>query len=259
MSFKLLLALVTTLGYAHAADWQMLPAPAARAVQAQSAPEATAVPRIINGVPTTAYPAVAAVFIFTATGEFLCSATLVSPSVILTAAHCVDNDPIAIDAVFFPDSETETPYAAVAYAIHPEYRFPAADLAMVLLEAPVAGVTPVPLVDRSPRRRKVGTIVGYGADEAGNMGVKEMGAVRLVQCPRRVPSLGLQPGDLSRALCWRARSWGQDTCHGDSGGPLLVGEALAGVTSGGDPDCSGFLSWDTSVAPFRPWIVSLLR
>ena len=40
---------------------------------------------------------------------------------------------------------------------------------MVLLEAPVAAVTPVPLVDRSPRHRKVGTIVGYGADEAGNM------------------------------------------------------------------------------------------
>jgi secreted trypsin-like serine protease len=91
------------------------------------------------------------------------------------------------------------------------------------------------------------------------MGVKQMGTVRLRRCPRRVPALGLQPGDLVRALCWRARPWEQDTCHGDSGGPLLVGGVLAGVTSGGDANCSGFLSWDTSVVPFRPWIVSLLR
>lgn len=255
-----LLVLVTTLGYAHAADWHMLPDPAVRAVpQARSAPEETAVPQIINGVPTTAYPSVAALDIWNPTGEFLCTGTLVSPSVILTAAHCVANDPVAIDAVFFPNSSTETPYAVVAYAIHPEYRFPAADVAMLLLEAPVVGITPVPLAGRTPRPRTVSTIVGYGADEVGNMGVKQMGTVRLRRCPRRVPALGLQPGDLARALCWRARPWEQDTCHGDSGGPLLVGGVLAGVTSGGDANCSGFLSWDTSVVPFRPWIVSLLR
>jgi secreted trypsin-like serine protease len=55
------------------------------------------------------------------------------------------------------------------------------------------------------------------------------------------------------------RIWQQDTCKGDSGGPLLIGETLAGVTSGGDPDCLGLLSWDTNVVPFLPWIVSLLR
>src|SRR5262245_50360492 len=48
----MLLALVTTFGYAHAADWHMLPNSASRAVpQARIAPEATGVPQIINGVP----------------------------------------------------------------------------------------------------------------------------------------------------------------------------------------------------------------
>jgi len=257
---RLLLVLVTTLGSAHAADWHMLPDPASRAVpQAQASPESTAVPQIINGVPTTEYPAVAAVDILKPTGEFLCTGTLVSPSVVLTAAHCVDNDPVAIDVVFFPNSSTETHYAGVAYAIHPEYRFPAADLAMLLLEAPVVGITPVPVAGRTPRPRTVGTIVGYGADETGNVGVKEMGTVRLKRCPRRVPALGLQRGDLARALCWRSRPSEQNTCHGDSGGPLLIDGELAGVTSGGEPNCSGFLSWDTRVVSFRPWIASLLR
>src|SRR5262249_58973141 len=165
----------------------------------------------------------------------------------------------AINATFFPTPTTRTSYAVVAYVMHPEYHFPVADLAMLLLEAPVADVNPVPLVGRTPRPRTLGTIVGYGQDELGNVGLKEVGFVRLKRCPRRVPILGLWPGDLARSLCWHARPWQQTICHGDSGGPLLVGDALAGVTSGADPNCSGFLSWDTSVAQFLPWITSLLR
>jgi len=257
----LVLALVAMLGSAHAAEWHMLPDFAERAIpQARTDTSVTTgVPQIINGVPTGDYPAVAGLLIWNADGEALCSGTLVSRSVVLTAAHCVADDPTAIRAVFFPDGTTATPYDVVAYAIHPEFHFPTADLALLLLEAPVVGITPAPLADRKPRLRAQGTIVGFGQDELGNVGVKEMGTVRLARCPRRVPALGLPSRALARSLCWRARPGQQDTCHGDSGGPLLVGAAVAGVTSGGDAHCAGILSYDTSVAPFVPWIASLLR
>jgi hypothetical protein len=106
---------------------------------------------------------------------------------------------------FFPNGDTEDAYDAVAYAINPEFSFPFADLALVLLEAPVVGIAPAPLASRKPRRRKLSTIVGYGEDASGNLGLKEMGTVRLAKCPKRFPALGLPRGALARSLCWRAR------------------------------------------------------
>lgn len=254
------LVLVAGLGHAQAADWHRLPRGAGHGLpQGRSASDAMATPQIINGVPTSAYPAVAGLRISNPAWVGLCTGTLVSPSVVLTAAHCVSDSPLAIRATFFPDGRTAARYAVTAYAIHLEYRFPDADLALLLLEAPVAGVSPVPLSERKPRSGTRGMIVGYGEDEQGTTGVKQMGSVRLKTCPRRMPALGLLPGSLSRALCWRARRGRQNTCHGDSGGPLLVEGMLAGVTSGGEPNCSGLLSWDTSVASFLPWIRARLR
>jgi secreted trypsin-like serine protease len=89
--------------------------------------------------------------------------------------------------------------------------------------------------------------------------LKEFGTVKLKKCPRRFAPAGIVPGQLARSLCWRPMRHGQDTCQGDSGGPLLFKAAVAGVTSGGYPDCPGTLSWDTNVVPSLTWIQSYLQ
>jgi secreted trypsin-like serine protease len=248
-----LLPVLLTASLAAGADaWRSLPGETSNVTR-----DAGALTRIYNGVPTSDFPAVAGVAILNAGGTIAgCSGTLVSPSVVLTAAHCVASGPVAIRAVFFPGG-VEAQYNATAYAIHPEYspsQLAVADIALVLLESPVADVTPIPLAARSPRPGKKGTIVGYGRDETGTIGLKQFGSVKLKKCPRRFSPAGLSAGQLARSLCWRPKKRGQDTCHGDSGGPLLVKFAVAGVTSGGFPDCPGILSWDTNVVPFLSWI-----
>src|SRR5215467_138032 len=98
-----------------------------------------------------ATPATAGVAILNENGTVAgCSGTLVSPSVVLTAAHCVASDPVGILTVFFPGGARAN-YFAKAFAIHPEYspsQLADADLALLLLESPVADVAPMPLATK---------------------------------------------------------------------------------------------------------------
>ena len=228
---------------------------AVRAGPAQAAP-------IYNGQPTAAYPAVVAVGIRNRDGSAgLCSGSLIAPSVVLTAGHCLSFDPAAAAVAIFPDGVTEVDVQAARWEVHPDFdinRIAVADVAAIVLERSITDVPPLPLVSAAPRRRARGAIVGFGEDADTGIGIKRAGRVRLTRCPRAVRRIGILPGQLDGSLCWRPRRRGQDTCHGDSGGPLVVDGAVAGVTSGGFPDCPGQLSWDTSVAAVRSWIDDVL-
>ncbi|SRR5258706_12864651 len=225
---------------------------------AVAAPPRAVSARIYKGTPTTAYPAVVSIEIRNADATLvLCSGTLIAPTVVLTAGHCLTLHPVAARVAIFPDGVDVVILDVARWEVHPDFdlnRLAVADVAALVLAAPVTDVAPLTLVTVPPRRRLRGTIIGFGDDPEGTTGVKRAGRVRLGRCPRAVRKVGIAPGQLDGSICWRPRRRGQDTCHGDSGGPLLVDGVLAGVTSGGFPDCPGTLSWDTSVAAVRPWI-----
>lgn len=217
---------------------------------------------IYNGEATQAFPAVVAVLVLNTDGSAgLCSGTLVTPTVVLTAGHCLSFGLKSAAVAIFPDGVMEVDRPAFAAAVHPDFslaRIAIADVGVLVIDPPVTDVTPLPLATTAPRPRVLATIVGFGDDPRGTNGVKREGTVRLARCPRAVRRVGILPGQLFESLCWRPKRHGNDTCAGDSGGPLLVGGAVAGVTSGGFPDCPGKLSWDTSVAAVRNWIDAAL-
>jgi V8-like Glu-specific endopeptidase len=182
---------------------------------------------IVGGEETTGWPAVVAYLIDGGNGG-LCSATLVGPRTVLTAAHCAEGSTSA-DQVFFGSSLYE-PGATVDVAsavVHDGYNPSSGvlDLGLLILDRD-ASTDPIALNDEPVDGAWIGRslhVVGYGNDDvyAGSTaGIKRETDVELV--------------GVDGHLIYH-ESDGHNTCSGDSGGPVLVerdgGWVLVAVTS----------------------------
>jgi V8-like Glu-specific endopeptidase len=204
---------------------------------------------------------------------FRCSATLLSPTVVLTAGHCTNDfpGPPYSGMRVFTESDVDNgnnnyPFAgpnsveAVSWAAHPLYEtapFFVHDVGVVILKAPGVvlddpddyGVLPDTdqldaLKTRRGKQDVTFTSVGYGLqksfpDAASWKNVSNR--VRMVAHPKlnqiNVPGF---TGDFSLLLSNNANTGG--TCFGDSGGPNFLGTSnvVAGVTSFGiNGNCAG--------------------
>lgn len=204
---------------------------------------------VVGGrVTSSAHPAVG----YLATSDDappFCTATLVEPTYIVTAAHCV-RGARARDLVFgtgaFDPTARRT--SITRCRNNPAWKDSVEsttvhDFAFCELESAPAGVTPIAFVT-SPAWSATYVALGYGQtdpDDEDSAGPRKQLSVRRVD-PEDEPLLeGLED-------MLAARSTRGDTCFGDSGGPLLVVSSrgvarIAGVLHGGvtdgDTDCGG--------------------
>jgi hypothetical protein len=181
-------------------------------------------------------PAVGLVWI---RGGGFCTGTLIAPNVVLTAGHCVA-DPVS---AFYTGEGVGTstvgrqPAAGfVAHKVidqiaHPDYQDanecpnPTHDVALLRLENPAAGTTPLAIARRPPRAGASCRAVGYGVHSA-------RGGRETIEQKRSGTEKVLAVDDSSVAV----KKGTGIVDHGDSGGPLLCGKLIAGTTScGNDP------------------------
>ena len=185
----------------------------------------------------------------------LCSGTVIAPSVVLTAGHCVLGV-AASDLHVLVGSSTSSPEqtvdvtSAVAY---PTYTSEAngipggVDLGYVTLATPVT-VTPI-VVDTSTTDTQLTgatvTVVGYGVtsgtSDNGSGTREEVGLVVSEVCSRII-----QAGNASA-----------NACLGDSGGAVLLGGKLVAVVSGGNQTCEGPTNF-MRVDAHADWIAGVL-
>ena len=211
-----------------------------------------------NGFPDNGqHPNVGAILVQLSSGGFgeVCSGTLVSPTVFLTASHCtafLEADPRP-EFVTFDETDVEnnpTGLIPATARTNPAYRGGYKDdVSVMVLSQPVTGITPARLpalgeldtipFDQSTRL----TVVGYGTSE------------KVIVKGENGPQFGFT-GDRGygiggfNALTKEALKMSQNAshgdsgaCYGDSGGPTFLGAApndgdtVIAVTSTGDVPC----------------------
>ena len=214
---------------------------------------------VVGAEVTTGDPAVVA--LVTSSGRVFCTGTLISPQIVLSAAHCLADaggDP-AVSAVFGSDARTGTRVPVNRTVTHPGWTGDLAggnDLSLSVLGAPQDPALPVP-VNRADLAGLVGApyrVVGFGISDRATRtldGKKRVGAMVVtgLASPDYV-EVGDVDADGETAIC-----------QGDSGGPGFVTidgvERLAGVHSYSIQGCfnpSGDARpdrhWDDFIQPF---------
>jgi len=193
-----------------------------------------------------------------------CSATLIDPNWVLTAAHCFD-DGIGTLKVRIGGSETRT---GISVRIPESYRklpveeayLSGYDIALVKLDRPVTTIVAAKLPKGAGPRVSKARVYGYGLNQRGH-DPGTLGARRVYIEPGdwALQYYPFSPDKQISAIGRRSHSGPYDAaaCLGDSGGPLLAGprsHVVIGVVSYGvDCDEPGPTVY-TKVARFRSWI-----
>ncbi|MEO3755805.1 serine protease [Streptomyces sp. B6B3] len=204
-------------------------------------------PFIVGGTPTTtdAYP-----FTMQVGTEYVprCGGTLVAPSKVVTAAHCVDGDPTSELSTYVVGGRTErlgsdgTVREVIDVWLHPDYDADTnvADIAVLTLAdempyepLPFAAPTDTHLYAPGTMARILGWgWTAYPGTSADQLMTAEVPIVADADCEAAYASHSTQV-DASIMFCAGFPEGGVDACNRDSGGPLVVDGVLAGVVSWG--------------------------
>jgi secreted trypsin-like serine protease len=226
------------------------------------------------------HPNVANILFYSPDGRFRCTATLVTPTVLLTAAHCtVDTvGKTLVDFRSFISNGPTSPYPAAtdtaagytqaqlealgflsgtAYA-HPDYsNFTDIrnwnDVGVIVLDHPVTTIAPAIIAPRNyldayaqPRLNKtLFTTVGYGVEVRKPLEGPQKPTRESYPLERR---FAIEPGQKLSAQILQVNGNINDTrgtggtCNGDSGGPTFLDGYVVAMTSHGYTDNCRYLS-----------------
>ena len=242
--------------------------------------------QIINGeeVPANDLVNQHTVFIFDSETNLTCTGVIIASNIILTAAHCIKNDPEYYQ-VYFSNKILDTHSVEkrdvlkieqhADYAVRQFMSIDHSDIALIQIRGEIpAQYKPVPLLQNYqsllPNTEII--VAGYGAhelpaieDEADSEGVLALAPTKKFVFKRtptlRKSTLQIANPQYGQTEASVDQTNKQGVCFGDSGGPAFIENngqlILWGITSRGSNKCRSH-SYFTKLDTHLPWIFDFI-
>uniref|UniRef100_A0A1L8D5W3 BATXSVSP15 n=1 Tax=Bothrops atrox TaxID=8725 RepID=A0A1L8D5W3_BOTAT len=209
------------------------------------------------------------VVLFNSSG-FLCAWTLINEEWVLTAAHCDSkNFKMQLDVhstkVRNKDERTRDPKEKFICPNKKKDDVLDKDIMLIRLNRPVrksAHIAPLRLPSRPPSVGSVCRVMGWGKITSPNETYPDVPHCANINILDHAECRAAYPGKpvTNTTLCAGILQGGKDTCHGDSGGPLICNGQFQGIVSWGRKPCGhphnpGIY---TNVFDYAEWLLSII-